>query len=111
MRHRSLALFLASLLFVACKGLAPPLAVGHDTSLVGNGIVLTLTNTSDEHLHEIAVEIEAPDGETKRVVFPTLEPHESTRLGWLRLDGWPIPEGAKVKIRVRDYVLPVRHAT
>lgn len=110
-RHRPPALVLLVLfaLLLGCegKGLKPPISLGKKNSLVGQGEVVTLTNTSDDYLHEVRVSIEAPSGESRELTLPTLEPHETESVGWLKLDGWPVPVGAKVKVTCEGYVLPV----
>ena len=84
----------------------PPISVGRKESLVGQGLVLTVTNTSDEYLHEVRVKIVSPEGEAKELQIPTLAPHESINVGWLKLDGWPIPEGSEVTVTARGYGRP-----
>ena len=73
--------------------LEPPISIGKKESLVGQGQVITVTNTSEEHLHEVVVDIKSPAGEAKQLTVPTLTPHESVNIGWLKLDGWPDPRG------------------
>lgn len=93
----------AALLVAACR-LQPPVSIGQRESLVGQGKVLTITNTSDKFLHEVTVRVEGPDGETRAFSAPTLEPHESLSVGWLKLDGWPIPDGAEVTVSCKGYL-------
>ncbi len=111
-RRRALALLVVagSMLF-ACGRWAPPVAVGQRDSLAGQGVVLTLTNTSDRYLHEVTVTITPPDGDERSAVIETLGPHASESVGWLRLEGWPIPAGAEVEVRALDYRGAVRHQT
>ena len=101
---RGLAAALATVLLNACF-LAPPVSIGKKDSLLGQGAVIVITNTSDEHLHDVTVEIESPSGEVRRYVEPTLDPHDSMTVGWLKLEGWPIPEGAEVTVSCKDYPL------
>ena len=100
---------------LACVGLAlalgacakePPISVGKKESLVGQGLVLTITNTSDDFLHEVRVRIVSPAGETKELTMPTLSPHESVNVGWLKLDGWPIPDGSEVTVSAKGFGRP-----
>ena len=94
-----------ALVLTACAK-EPPISVGKKESLVGQGLVLSVTNTSDEHLHEVLVKIVSPAGETKELAIPTLSPHESFNIGWLKLDGWPIPSGSEVTVSAKGYGKP-----
>lgn len=94
-----------ALVLTACAQ-EPPISVGKKESLVGQGIVLTVTNTSDEYLHEVLVKIVSPAGETKELGMATLNPHQSISIGWLKLDGWPIPEGSEVTVSAKGYGKP-----
>ena len=102
--HRVVFAFCLALTLTACV-LQPPVSIGKKESLVGQGIVVTVTNTSDEHLHDIIVEVVSPEGETKQLGLPTLEPHESVNVGWLKLDGWPIPEGSEVSVSAKGFMM------
>ncbi|MEM7582642.1 MAG: hypothetical protein AAF560_04630 [Acidobacteriota bacterium] len=102
----SLSTAVLCLLLYACA-LEPPISVGQRESTVGQGIVISLTNTSDKHLHEVVVDIVSPEGEAKQLVIPTLNPHESFNVGWLKLDGWPIPKGSSVKVSAKDFAMSV----
>jgi len=88
----------------ACA-LTPPVSVSYRDSIAGQGIVLAVTNTSAEFLHEVTVTIKSPGGEVKTYFIPTLEPHESVNVGWLKLDGWPVPEGSEVTVSCKGYAL------
>ncbi len=101
---RAALLVLLAFVVLACN-LRPPISVGRRDSQLGQGIVLSVTNTSGDYLHEVKVEIRSPEGETKEHLIPTLQPHESMNVGWLKLDGWKIPEGSEVTVRVKDYYL------
>ncbi len=101
--------YLAALLcltLTACA-LKPPISVGKKESAVGQGMVVSLTNTSEEHLHEVVLNIKSPTGETKQFSIPTLNPHETVNVGWLKLDGWPIPVGSEVTVSCKGYTLSV----
>ncbi len=110
MSSRSRAAFTVTsclvLVITACV-LEPPVSIGKKESVVGQGMVITITNTSAEHLHEVIVDIVSPAGEAKQFSMPTLSPHESVNVGWLKLDGWPIPEGSEVSVSCKGYVMPV----
>lgn len=97
----------AALLLAACA-LEPPISIGKKESLVGQGIVISLTNTSDEHLHDVVVDVTSPQGESKQLTLPTLGPHESVNIGWLKLDGWPIPEGSDVSVSSKGYQMAAK---
>ncbi len=103
---RPLWVAIACLLVAACA-LKPPISIGKKESAVGQGIVISLTNTSDEHLHDVIVSIESPEGETKQFVIPTLGPHESVNVGWLKLEGWPIPPGSEVSVTAKGFQMAV----
>lgn len=96
---------LATLLLVACN-VAPPLTLGQKDSMANQGKVLTITNTSEKHLHEVVVQITGPEGEAKTFSVPTLNPHETLNVGWMKLEGWPIPPGAKVEVSCKDFLTP-----
>ena len=98
-----LAPALILLALTACA-LEPPVSVTQRESMLGQGVVIRVTNTSEKHLHDVVVDIESPDGETKRYAMATLEPHASENVGWLKLDGWPIPEGSEVTVSCKGYL-------
>ncbi len=104
-RHRALLIALLCLTLGACNA-KPPVSVTVTESMVGQGLVLTVTNTSDEFLHDVAVSIESPAGELKKFFSASLAPHDAVKVGWLKLDGWPIPEGSEVEVSAKGYVLP-----
>ena len=104
-RHAMLiALVLGAVALSACN-LQPPITVGQRESLVGQGIVLAVTNTSGDYLHEVTVTITSPGGEVKTYSTPTLEPHETLSVGWLKLGGWPIPSGSKVSVACKGFLM------
>ncbi len=101
----SIAIGLA-LILTACA-LEPPISISKKESVVGQGLVVSVTNTSDEHLHDVIVSITSPAGETKQYVMAALGPHESVNVGWLKLDGWPIPVGSEVAVSCKGYQMAV----
>ncbi len=105
-RPATAAAFCIVLTLTACA-LKPPVSIGKKESAVGQGIVVSITNTSDEHLHDVILSIESPAGETKRFTMATLGPHESVNVGWLKLDGWPIPTGSEVSVTCKGYQMAV----
>ncbi len=108
MHSRSLLAIAAglALILTACA-LEPPVSIGKKESVVGQGLVISVTNTSDEHLHEVIVDIESPAGESRQFTMPTLGPHESVNVGWLKLDGWPIPQGSEVSVTCKGFAMAV----
>lgn len=94
---------LLALLLTACDSLEPPVTVTQRESAVGQGQVLEITNTSDKFLHELRVHIESPEGEVKEYFEAALEPHGSLSVGWLKLEGWPIPVGSTVTVSAKGY--------
>ncbi len=87
------ALLACCVIVLTACALEPPISIGKKESMVGQGMVITVTNSSEEHLHDLLVDITSPAGESKQLTIPTLTPHESVNIGWLKLDGWPIPAG------------------
>ncbi len=94
------------LALTACA-LEPPVSIGKKESAVGQGMVISVTNTSEEHLHDVIVDIKSPAGESKQFTMATLAPHESVNVGWLKLDGWPIPEGSEVSVTCKGFAMAV----
>ncbi len=94
------------LALTACA-LEPPVSIGKKESAVGQGIVVSITNTSEEHLHDVIMSITSPAGETKQYTMATLDPHQSVNVGWLKLDGWPIPVGSEVSVSCKGYQMAV----
>ena len=98
-------LALVAAVLVACQT-QPPIALSARESRAGQGIVIELTNTSEEFLHEIVVTIESPEGEVKKHFFSTLDPGATDTIGWLKLEGWPIPEGSAVTVSCKGFLRP-----
>lgn len=86
-------------------GLKPPISVELRESLVGQGWVAEVTNTSGDFLQEIRVRIESPEGETREYFAATLNPRETLSVGWLKLEGWPVPEGSTVTVKAKGFLL------
>ena len=93
------------LLLTGCDKLEPPVEVSMRESLVGQGIVLQVTNTSDAVVHELRVHIESPSGEVREYFHPALAAKESVNVGWLKLEGWPIPAGSKATVKAKGFPL------
>ncbi len=97
------AVAVLSFALVACD-LQPPISVAGRESAVGQGLVITVTNTSGEDfLRDVTVEIKAPSGEIRKYFAATLHPDDSVNIGWLKLEGWPIPEGSEVRVSCEGY--------
>lgn len=96
-----------ALWITACQ-VQPPISVGQRESKMGQGTVVILTNTSEAALSNVRVRVEGPDGEVKEHFQSTLAAKEVLEVGWLKLDGWPIPPGAKVAVQVEGYALAVK---
>jgi len=96
---------LAAVVVTACQ-LQPPISLTARESLAGQGMVVIVTNTSDEFLHDVTVTIESPAKETKKHFVATLDPHDSINVGWLKLEGWPIPEGSTVTVSCKGFLRP-----
>lgn len=81
-RHRARWSFLVvpSLLLAACR-LQPAVSVSARESMVGQGQVIVVTNTSEDFCHDLVVEVTSPDGEIKKYLQATLEPHDSVNVG------------------------------
>ena len=102
--HAPRLIALVLVLVITGCNLQPPISIGQRESRVGQGLVVSVTNTSDEFLNRVVVTIESPEGERKELALPTLGPRESINVGWLKLDGWPIPPGAKVTVAAEGFM-------
>ncbi len=106
------AVLAALALVLAGCNLKPPVAVSARESAVGQGLVITVTNTSEEEfLHDVIVEITAPSGEVKKHFADTIQPGDSINVGWLKLEGWPIPEGSAVTVTCEGFLRPAGPVT
>ena len=101
-----LAVAVAALALAACQ-VQPPVSFSARESAVEQGMVITVTNTSEEFLHDVTIAITAPSGEVKKHFLATLKPHESENVGWLKLEGWPIPEGSDVSVSSKGFLRPI----
>ena len=97
-------LMVLAVLLTGC-GLKPPVRVELRESRVGQGWVAEVTNTSEDFLHELRIRIEAPSGETREYFEANLEPRGILSVGWLKLEGWPVPEGSRVTVKAKGYLL------
>ena len=98
-------LLMALALLLSGCGLQPPVRVELRESKVGQGWVAEVTNTSDSFLHELRIRIEAPGGEAREYFEANLEPRSTLSVGWLKLEGWPVPEGSRVSVKAKGYLL------
>ena len=85
----------------------PPVSVVYRSSILGQGKVAIVTNTSDSHLHECSVKIVSPGGKSwgPQVFALTLEPHKDTEIGWVQLENWTLESGEEVSIGCKGYAL------
>ncbi len=106
-------------LLAGCGQLSsPPVAVAYRESMLGNGLVLIITNaSSDVSLIHVGVRTERPGDATREaLISPSLGPGETVEAGWLELrqrsdtsaDQAAITPGTKVEIFARDYGMPMR---
>jgi hypothetical protein len=117
MKTARLALIFALALFTAVPpaealfGIGePPITLTIRESKVGAGMVLMITNTSDEPLHQITVSASNDDAkrELKEVVVATtLKPHATIEVGWMELD-WAFQPGELVRVGAKGYMAYVR---
>ncbi len=109
---RSRSLLALAVTIVAAGGCgtrfeAPPLEASYRQSLVGAGNILQLKNQSNEALLEVEVTIRAASGE---VVYTEekLAGYEVLEVGWKKLGGFEIPDDARIEVKARGYLLPVK---
>ncbi len=105
-RSRVTAALCLALILTACA-VKPPVSIGKKESAVGQGMVISVTNTSDDHLHDVIVDIKSPAGETRQFTMASLTPHETVNVGWLKLEGWPIPQGSEVSVTCKGFAMAV----
>lgn len=97
---------IAALALTACQ---PQVSVEQRVSNVGQGLVFEITNQQAEPLQEIRVKVTSPSGEVREHFEPSLGPGEMLSVGWLKLDGWPIPEGSSIEVSAKGFVIPASH--
>ena len=99
---------LVALLTSACQ-LTPPVSVSMRESMVGQGQVIRITNTSEEALQEVRVRVTDPDsGESREHFESQLGPGGLLEVGWLKLEGWPVPEGAEVAVTAKGFAIAAK---
>ena len=98
-------LLLLSLLATGCtfKGATPPLLISKRESMIGQGVVFVVTNTSDTPLHGVAVTVTDPDGKSHSLYKQTVDAHDSFDVGWLELKEWNPPINSKLHVSVDGY--------
>lgn len=96
------------LVVVACGSAleAPPVKVTYRDSLVGIGKILQITNASQELVENLELRIENPNGDVKNHSIPALGAGLAIEVGWKKLDGFEVAEGASVSLRAEGYGLP-----
>ena len=88
----------------------PPLALTQRDSLDGGWMVVIITNTSDEPLHQVTIGATNHKREQELedvVVAVTLEPHKSVEVGGEELK-WGFEPGESVRVGARGYSSYVR---
>lgn len=109
-RRGSLAAAAVALLLAqgcAAKFEAPPIECGYRPSFVGAGNILRLENRAQEPLREVVVEIRSATGEVS-YEQAELGAFEVLEVGWKKLGGFEIPNDAKIEIRAKGFLLPLR---
>jgi hypothetical protein len=96
-------------LLVACNGRLekPPLEVLQRESLLGAGKIIQIKSTSSEELTEIEITIKTANREVRHTEM-RLAGFQTVEIGWKKLDGWQIPNDARIEVRAAGYMLPVR---
>lgn len=86
---------------------APPVEVTHRESLLGAGRIVRIKNQTNEALFDVAVTIRTANGEVgyNQAELPGFETLE---VGWKKLGGFEIPDGAEVEVKAEGYMLPVK---
>ena len=116
-RWRVILLFVASL--TGCGRLSSqPLAVAYRESILGQGLVLVITNASpDITLIHLGLRADLPGAGRREVLLkPSVAPGETVEAGWLELRQRgdssaaqsAIVPGMHVEIFARGYALPIR---
>ena len=109
MKHVPVILLLAGLLsLLGCETKlgGPPLDVTYRDSLVGAGKIVRIANTTNEALGAMEIEITSPDGDSRTYSHPALGAYETLEVGWKKLGGWQVVDGAKVGVRIEGYLFP-----
>lgn len=97
---------------------SPPLAVAYRESLLGQGMVLIITNASpDVTLIHLGLRADLPGEGTREVLLkPSVAPGETVEAGWMELRQRgdsstaqsAIVPGVHVELFARGYAMPVR---
>jgi hypothetical protein len=80
-----------------------PLGVAWRNSRLGEGLVLIVTNESDQHLHGVTITMRAPDGQETRRIISTIAPHATMEIGWMELSPWVIVSGETATFNHPDF--------
>jgi hypothetical protein len=98
----------AVLLAASCAGKLekPPIEITYRESFLGAGKILRLKNQTNQPLLELKVTIRSATGE---VTYEEAElpGYEVLEVGWKKLGGFQVPDGAEVEVRAQGYLLPV----
>jgi hypothetical protein len=104
-------------LLTACSQLSSP-PVAYRQSILGQGLVLIITNASpDVSLIHVGIRATRPGESTREALLePSLAPGETVEAGWLELrqegdssvDQASIVAGTKIEIFARGFGMPLR---
>jgi len=109
---RAVAASLIALSLSGCGQLgqlgSPPVEVLYRDSLLGQGLIVQVKNTSNQALEAVTVEVRSPEGEHRSFTEDSVEAYGLLEVGWKRLGGWKIPPGSTVTVKARGFLLPAR---
>lgn len=83
---------------------APPIEITYRPSLLGAGNIVRLKNQSNQPLEELEITIRSTTGEVS-YEEPQLAGFGEFEVGWKKLGGFEIPDGAEVEVKVKGYLL------
>ncbi len=103
----ALAVLAGAVLACGVAAESPPVEITVRDSLLGAGHILRIHNLGTEPLAELEIMIVSANGEiTHREA--QLAAGDTLEVGWKKLGGYQIPEGAEVSIRAQGYLLAAR---
>ncbi len=80
----------------------PPLAVAVRDSIIGNGKVLRITNTSNRPIHQVRLSLSIREEHYERVIADTIQPHDTIEYAWAE-SGFPLEKGMLIELRTSGY--------